>query len=122
VFCCNGLPLNGDKSAAVTFGTQQKLRNYPSFTVTGIHIAGSLVPHSNTTKTHGITLDCQLTLDTHVLLVCKSAFYYIRALRHIFNSLTDDTAKAVAVALVQSRLDYGNSVLYGISKSNLNKL
>ena len=31
-------------------------------------------------------------------------------------------AKAVATSLVQSRLDYANSILYGISKSNLNKL
>ena len=31
-------------------------------------------------------------------------------------------AKTVATSLVQSRLDYANSLLYGISKSNLNKL
>jgi hypothetical protein len=48
-----------------------------------------------------------------------SAFYHIRALRHIRNSLTDDTAKVVAVALVQSRLDYDNYILYSISKSTL---
>ena len=40
----------------------------------------------------------------------------------MLNSLTDDTARAVAVALVQSRLDYGNSILYGITKFNLTKL
>ena len=34
-------------------------------------------------------------------------------------SLTDDMAKAVAASLV---LDYANSLLYGISKFNLNKL
>ena len=119
-FCSNGLALNGDKSEAITFGTRQKLRNYPP--LPGISIAGSLVPLSNTIKTLGITLDSHLTLDTHVSSVCKSAFYHIRALRHIRNSLTDDTARAVAVALVQSRLDYCNSILYGISKSNLTKL
>ena len=33
-----------------------------------------------------------------------------------------DDAKAVATALVSSRLDYSNSVLSGTSQSNLNKL
>jgi hypothetical protein len=93
-----------------------KLRNYPS--LTAISIAGSLVPLSNTIKTLAITLDSHLTVDTQVSSVCKAAFYHIRALRHIRNSLTDDTANVV-VALVQSRLDYGNSILYGISKSNM---
>ena len=36
--------------------------------------------------------------------------------------MTDDMAKSVAVALVSSRLDYANSLLYGTSKSNICKL
>jgi hypothetical protein len=92
---------NGDMSEAITFGTQQKLRYYPS--LTGISTASFLVTLSNTIQTLSITLDRHLTLDTHVSSVCKFAFYHIRALRHIRNSLTDVTAKAVAVALVQSQ-------------------
>jgi len=37
----NGLALNGDKSAEITFGTRQKLRTYPSSL--GISIAGTTV-------------------------------------------------------------------------------
>ena len=119
-FSHNGLVLNGDKSEAITFGTRQKLRTYPS--PPGISIAGTTVPLSNSIKTLGVTLDSHLTLNSHISTVCKSAFYHSRALRHIRKSLTDDMAKAVATSLVQSRLDYANSILYGISKSNLNKL
>jgi len=32
------------------------------------------------------------------------------------------TAKAIAVAIVDSRLDYCNSVLYGMSQANINRL
>jgi hypothetical protein len=119
-FCCNGLALNGGNSEAITFGTRQKLRSYPS--LTGISIAGTLVLLSNTIKTVSVTLGSHLTLNKHVSSVCKSAFYHICALRHIRNSVADDTAKAVAVVLVQSRLDYGNYILYGISESNLIKM
>jgi hypothetical protein len=68
------------------------------------------------------TLDIHLTLDMHISSVCKSPIYHIRALHHIRNSLTDDTSKAVTVALVQLPLNYGNSILYGISKSKLTQL
>jgi hypothetical protein len=36
--------------------------------------------------------------------------------------LTDEMATSIAVALVQSRLDYANSLLFGISSSNIAKL
>jgi len=41
--------------------------------------------------------------------------YHIRALKHISSSLSTDMAKTVASALVNSRLDYANSVLYKFS-------
>ena len=39
-----------------------------------------------------------------------------------YRGLTLESAKLVALGLVTSRLDYCNSLLYGTSKSNLNKL
>ena len=38
------------------------------------------------------------------------------------HSVTEDVAKSIACALVNSRLDYSNSVLYGTSKNNLARL
>ena len=105
---------------AIVFGTRQQLRTYPS--PTGVNIAGSTVPISDNIKTLGVTLDCNLSLNSHTSAICKSAFYHIRALRHIRNALTDEMAKSVAVSLVQSRLDYANSLLYGTSNTNLKKL
>ena len=42
--------------------------------------------------------------------------------RHVRRGLTLESAKLIALGLVTSRLDYCNSLLYGTSKSNLNKL
>jgi len=44
------------------------------------------------------------------------------ALRHFHGCVSVDDAKTVATALVSSPLDYCNSILYGTSSSNLNKL
>jgi len=71
---------------------------------------------------NGITIDSHLSLDQHVSSVCRSSYFHLCALRHIRSMLTYDMAKSVAVTLVSSRLDYANSVLFGISASNINKI
>jgi len=55
-------------------------------------------------------------------LTTKSSYYHLRALRHIRVSLPDDICLSLGTALIQSRLDYSNSALYGTSVSNLHKL
>ena len=70
----------------------------------------------------GVILDSKLTFDAHISAVCKNAHFNLRALRHIRSSLTTDMATSIAVALVQSRLDYTNSLLYRVSTRNIHKL
>ena len=119
-FCLNGLSLNPDKSDAIWFTTPQRARSFvPAIS---INVAGTAVSISNTITTLGVTLDSHLTFDSHVTALSKSCNFHIRALRHIRKSLTEDMAHSIAVALVSSRLDYANSILYGISKSNILKL
>jgi hypothetical protein len=90
--------------------------------ITQVDVAGSVVTVSDHVKILGVTLDRHLTFNGHVQNVCKSANYYIRAMRHIRSSLTIEMAKTVGCALVNSRLDYANAVLYGTSQSNVAKL
>ena len=52
----------------------------------------------------------------------QSCQYHIRALRHIRPILDANTAKLVGHALVSSRLDYANSIMYGMSKSLTTKI
>jgi len=51
--------------------------------------------------------------------VSRSAFYHIRAMRHIRSTLTEDMAKTVACALVGAQLDYANTVLVGVTTKNV---
>ena len=63
----------------------------------------------------GVTLDNHPTMDSQVSEICWSAYYHIRALQHIWPIITHEVAKTLACSFVTSRLDYANSVLYGIS-------
>jgi len=73
-------------------------------------------------KLLGVTLVSTLFFNNHVIDVTCFCHYYVRALHHIWPLLTLDTAKAMALAIVGSRLDCCNSVLYGILQVNVNRL
>ena len=112
-FCQNGMALNPDKSDAIIIGTHQRSSSYSN--ITSIDVAGSAIPLSDHIKVLGVTLDKHLTFDDYVSAVCKSAYYHIRAMRHIRPAISEDMAKSVACALVGARLDYANSVLFGVT-------
>ena len=61
-------------------------------------------------------------MDNHIASVSKSVHYHIRTLCHICSSITQDMATTVASALVGSRLDYANFVLYGTMQKNVSQL
>lgn len=119
-FDLNGLSLNADKSEAVVLGTDSRHRLEGS--LEGVDLAGTRIPTSTSVKSLGVIIDYNLTFDKHVDNICKSAQYHIRALRHIRQCISTDNAKSIAVAMVSSRLDYCNSVLYGTSASNIQRL
>ena len=100
-FCQKGLVINPEKSEAALLSTTQHARA-SSLPLTDVNVADCVVPLTDTVKLLGMTIDRHLTFDSHVQYVCKSAFYHIRALKHIRSSLSTDMAKTVASALVNS--------------------
>ena len=54
--------------------------------------------------------------------MCRTCYYHLNNLRRIRKFLSVDTAALVANSMISSRLDYCNSLLYGISKYNVAKL
>ena len=73
-------------------------------------------------KNLGVTYDSDNSFDNHVAKVCRACYYHLRDLRQIRKFLSDETAIFLANAMASSRLDYCNSLLYGVSKSNIAKL
>ena len=96
------------------------LRTFPA--IPAVKIADTDINISNEITSLGVIMDSKLTLDSHISAIGKSCYYHLRSLRHIRRSLTQDMAISVAVAIVQSRLDYCNSLLSDISTFNINKL
>jgi len=108
------MALNPEKSEAILLGTRQRAYSYSSLAT--VNVAGSQIPLADHIKILGVTLDKNLSMKNHVNGVCESIYYHIRALRHIRFSISEDMAKMVECALVGSRLDYANSVLFGATQ------
>ena len=54
--------------------------------------------------------------------LCRASFFHIRALRHIRSSITENMANSSVCALIQSRLDYANTLYAGMSSTNFDKV
>ena len=90
--------------------------------VSCVNVCGCNIVPSPTIRNIGITIDCGLTMSSHVSRMCKAAYYHLYAISKIRHCFTTDACKNLVHALVISRLDYSNAVLYGITEALVNKL
>jgi len=61
-------------------------------------------------------------MNKHVANTAAICNTYIRSLRHFLSSLTTQAAVFIACSVINTRLDYCNSLLYGTSAQNIAKL
>ena len=64
----------------------------------------------------GVILDKELSVRQHVNDICKKAILAIWSISRIRKYLSQSNLKRIVYAFVISRLDYCNSILYGLPK------
>ena len=116
-FAQNGLALNPDKTDVVSICPIWQHRTETA--VDGINVAGINIKPADQLKSLGVILDHRLNFVPHVKNVCRNSFYHIRALRHIRRSINTECANEIACAIINTRLDYCNSLLVGTSQQNI---
>ena len=115
----NKLKLNDDKTEFLVITSKY----HQSKPITdSLQIASSNINASANARNLGIVFDNTLSMENHIKNVCKSTYFQIRNISQIRKVLDDDTAATLIHALVTSRLDNGNSLLYGITEQQLYKL
>ena len=77
---------------------------------------------SKSARNVGVIFDKNFTFRSHISAVCSPCFYHIRDLWGIRDYLDLYSVKLLATALVSSRLNYCNSILYCITDTDLTKL
>lgn len=66
--------------------------------------------------------DRELSFKDHVAAVCQSSMYQLRRIATVKRYLSESSLKTLVTSLVISRLDYCNSLLFGVDKQLLEKL
>ena len=117
--CDNGLVMNHNKSQAIVIHSSS-LRTPTS--LTRVNICGQLVETSPVIRDLGFNVDANLTMTSQVANVCRSAYYHLSRIAKIRDSISTTVCKSLIHGLVNSRLDYGNAILYGISDRHMHRL
>ena len=77
------------------------------------------VPH---VKNLGVIFDENLNMNKHVDRTVQAAFFKLREIAYYRRFLTVDSLKTLIHAYITSRLDYCNSVLFGLPDNVLSQL
>ena len=70
----------------------------------------------------GVILDKHMNMTLHINDTCKKILLSIKSIGRIRKYVSQESLKKLVHALVLSRLDYSNSLLYGATRSDLDKL
>ena len=77
------------------------------------------VSPSSKLKDLGVVFDKYLTFHDHISGICKSTHFHLRGIGRIRSLLTVDATAQLIHALITSRLDFCNSILYNLPNKQI---
>ena len=87
-----------------------------------INVGSTEINPSLSARNLGVIFDSHLNLESHINTVCRSAYFHLRNIRSVRNMLTDNVCSQLFHTLVTVRIDYCNSLLYGLLDCRLSRL
>ena len=115
----DNLMLNDDRTEFLILGTRQQLAK---FNINCIRVGSTDVCPVTVARNLGSWFDEQLTMSTHISKLCGVAFYHLYNIKRIRKYLSRESTEMLVHAFITSRVDYCNSLLYGLPNYQLNKL
>jgi hypothetical protein len=107
----NRLQLNTAKTEVLWCASNRRQHQIPQLPV---RIGDDDVVPVSSVRDLGIFLDSDVSMRMHVTKTVSGCFNVLRQLRSISRSVSRPVLQSLVVALVLSRLDYGNATLAGI--------
>ena len=86
------------------------------------YVGDAEISSSDKARNLGVIFDSFMNLEPHITQVCMVAYMHLSNARKIRNMLTDETASQLIHAFITSRIDYCNSILYGMPDTILSDL
>lgn len=114
----NKLVCNQDKTEIIHFSS--RFLNNPS--IQEFSIGTTLINLADQVRDLGVTLDSKLTFRPHINNVCSTSSLAIRNIGRVRKYLSKNQLEKLIHAFISSRLDYCNSLLYGLPACDIGKL
>ncbi len=111
----NKLMLNDSKTEIIHI--KSKFRN--ASPLPSIVIGGTEIQSSSSAKNLGVVIDSTLQMKEHIRKVCKSASYGVYKIGKLRKYLDQNSTERLVHALISSRLDCNNCLLYGLPSSDI---
>ena len=113
------LKLNDGKTEFILIGTRQQLNKV---NISQITVGNASVPAVMSVRNLGAWFDLYFSMTTHINKTCQSVFYHLHNIRRIRKFLCFDSTKTLVQAVIMARIDYCNSLLFGVPAVHLSKL
>ena len=113
----NNLQLNNNKTELLVL----QAKHHPKPPLDSITVGDATVEPTGSARNIGAVFDDTISFEEHVNELCRGAFYHIRNSR-LRPCLSIDSTKTLVHALVTSRLDHCNSLLYGLTNYLIQRL
>ena len=115
----NFLKLNEDKTEFLVLGSPHSTRIMPTVE---LNIGNSSIQPTPSVRNLGVLFDSNMSMSVHIANLRRNISFHLRNMSRIRRFRDYNSCHHVARALILSRLDYGNSLLFGSNESDLNKL
>ena len=116
----NQLKLNDDKTEILVITSNQMLRKKLDISIkVGEH---HLKPSETPIRNLGVLFDSVFDLKSHVSNLCKHLYMSLYSLGKIRKYLDKPTTEKIVNATITSKMDYCNSLLYGMKSCDTNRL
>ena len=113
------LMLNDDKTEFIVIASRHLLKKTA---INTIRVGDCDVGKVSVVRNLGAWFDDQLAMAVHITKICSAAFYHLHNIRRIRKHLSTDSAATLIHSFISSRIDYCNSLLYGVPKCHIDKL
>lgn len=90
--------------------------------ISSVSVCNAAIEPSTSVKNIGVTFDPTMSMENHINVICKSAFFHLRNISRIRKYLSSQSAETLVHAFITTRLDFCNSLLYGLPNQLIQRL
>ena len=94
----------------------------PSSKPRQLHFGDAHLLPTDSVRNLGVVFDSQLRMERHINTLTKTCFYQLSNISRIRRFISKDACRSLVQAAVTSRLNYANSLLYGVPQYLIDRL